>query len=80
MSTALTNEYNLESNLWRLLTEVRSDGRAVEHFVCLDCTELAEKPADTEGAIHECPPASLLRPPPLGQTPAPSSSSLTSLI
>ncbi|HUF54661.1 MAG TPA: hypothetical protein VMR52_12945 [Dehalococcoidia bacterium] len=50
MSTALTNEYNL----LHLLTEVRGDGQAVEHFVCMDCLELAEKSAETEGAIHEC--------------------------
>ena len=50
-STAQTNEYNL----LHLLTEVRSDGEAVEHFVCLDCMELAEKSAETEGVIHVCP-------------------------
>ena len=55
MSTALMNEYNLEYNLWHLLTEVGRHGRAVEHFVCLDCAEPVEKSAEQEGAIHECP-------------------------
>ena len=55
VSAALTNEYNLEYNLLHLLTEVRSGDRAVEHFVCMDCLDLAEKSAKTEGAIHECP-------------------------
>lgn len=51
VSTAPTNEYQL----LHLLTEVRSDGRAVKHFVCLYCLELTEKGPETEGAIHECP-------------------------
>lgn len=55
-SAPVTNE----NNLLHLLTEARGDGRAVEHFVCMDCLELAEKPAETAGAIHECPSPSLL--------------------
>lgn len=51
VSAVRTNEYQL----LYLLTEVRGDGRAVEHFVCMYCLELAEKSAATKGAIHECP-------------------------
>lgn len=63
VNTAPTNEYNLS----HLLTEVRRDGLAVEHFVCQDCMELAEKSAETEGATHECLGASLLSAPPSPQ-------------
>lgn len=69
VSTAKTNEYNL----LHLLTEVRGDGRAVEHFVCWECMELAEKSAETE-TIHECPAYVALAADPLGETQASASS------
>lgn len=41
-------------NLVRLLIEYRKGESAVEHFVCLNCRELAERREGTDVVYHIC--------------------------
>lgn len=75
MQAAVSARDTYKPSLLHLLTEVGSDGRAVKHFVCLDCLQLVDRP-DGIRDIHACPAG----PPPVGSAgddkPQPATSSV----